>query len=73
MSADRVIDRTRGFQRAVEGYGRDVDLNQGTTVAQHGGMVVQLQQFMSGYDGSETTLPFTSDVSVEGGSDIVVG
>lgn len=74
MSADRSIDLLRGYRRAVESFGREGELNQATGVRSAttaGAPVFTLNAFMSGYDGSDTTLPFTTDVSIVGGDDIV--
>lgn len=76
MSADRIIDLTRALRRAAETFGREMSLTAGSSPLSAGTLgspTTVVDQFMAGYDGAETTLPFISDVSVEGGDDIVTG
>ncbi len=75
MAADPLINLMRGLKRAAEISIRDAALNAGVSVQQHGAMVNVDASFASGYDTGTglTTHPFTVDVSVVGGTDVVTG
>lgn len=76
MAADATLNAARGIRQAAARASRESALD-GATIAPGASMIgtdVTIdQQFSTGYDGSLTTVPFVSDVSVEGGTDIVVG
>lgn len=76
MAADPLITLARTLMGAAERAARESALEEASTTIGarnlSGEMTVDAQ-FMTGYDGTNTTMPFMSDISVEGGTDIVVG
>ncbi len=76
MAADPIINLTRGIRGAAARATREDALDTAGTpasAAQHGAMVTIDTAFATGYDTGtgETTHPFTVDVSIVGGDDIV--
>lgn len=77
MAADDLMELKEailaGMQRQIEKAMLGVAPVENPGLGSGTAMADTAQAFSTGYDGTNTTLPFTTDFSIVGGPDIVVG